>query len=71
MVTGEGRECVQSGMQGGWGNLTKKVGKSDIIKVYGDSEILMQMRMFGDQIYGRSPGGASSAGMLQMQMMTE
>ncbi|PWY88375.1 putative MYND domain protein [Aspergillus heteromorphus CBS 117.55] len=47
------------------------VEKSDIIEHYDDRFMPMQLRMFGEQIYGKGPAGHSGAAMLAFQMMIE
>lgn len=65
-------ECIQLGMRNtGWSSLATPVEKSDIVEHYGDPVMPMQMRMFGEQVYGRGPGGQSGAGMMKMQMVME
>ena len=64
-------ECQATGMRGGWSSLASAVEKRDILDHYGDSSMPMQMRMFGEQIYGTGPGGQPGAGMLQMMKQRE
>ncbi|OJD26670.1 hypothetical protein ACJ73_01953 [Blastomyces percursus] len=64
-------ECMAAGTKGGWSDLGCAIGKRDVIEHYGNSNMPMQLRMFGEQIYGHSPGGHDAAAMLQMQMMIE
>lgn len=51
--------------------MSQKADKSQILAHYGGSNMPMQMRMFGEQIYGTSPGGTPGAAMLAMQMTME
>lgn len=64
-------ECARVGTQNGWSSLGRAVEKSDVMEHYGDSLMPMQLRMFGEQVYGDGPGGQSGAGMRQVQMMAE
>jgi splicing suppressor protein 51 len=65
-------ECVGVGMKKGkWSDLACTIEKSDIIEHYGSPMMPMQLRMFGEQIYGRGPGGQSGASMLKLQKMAE
>lgn len=65
-------ECMRLGMSNtGWSSLASSVGKGDIVEHYGDPVMPMQMRMFGEQVYGRGPGGQPGASMMKMQMMME
>lgn len=59
------------GMTSGWSSLADSCEKSDIMEHYGDGKMPMQMRMFGEQVYGRGPSGQGGAGMMQMMMMSE
>lgn len=64
-------ECEAVGMSRGWSSLAAAVEKSDIIEHYGNPVMPMQLRMFGEQVYGSGPGGQSGASMRQIQMMAE
>jgi len=64
-------ECEAVGMNDGWSSLASAIEKSDIIEHYGNPNMPMQLRMLGEQVYGRGPGGQSGASMLQVQMMGE
>ncbi|OJD12443.1 hypothetical protein AJ78_06958 [Emergomyces pasteurianus Ep9510] len=64
-------ECVAVGAMSGWSDLRCAIGKSDVIEHYGNSDMPMQLRMFGEQIYGYGPGGHDGAAMLRAQMMIE
>lgn len=64
-------ECENSGMRGGWTSLASVVDKSDIVEHYGDPRMPMQLRVLGEQIYGRGPGGQSSAAMIQTMKSVE
>lgn len=64
-------ECEALGMNDGWSSLASAIEKSDVIEHYGNPNMPMQLRMFGEQVYGRGPGGQSGAAMRQIQMMAE
>lgn len=54
-----------------WSNLACAVEKHDIVEHYADPLMPMQLRMFGEQVYGRGPGGQSGAAMLAVRMAVE
>lgn len=65
-------ECQYAGLtEDGWSSLNCAIEKHDNMEHYGDSKMPMQMRMFGEQIYGRGPGGQNGEGMMRMMMQTE
>ncbi|KAG0016260.1 hypothetical protein BGZ80_009333 [Entomortierella chlamydospora] len=64
-------ECLQFGMTDDWASLASAVEKADLIKHYDDALMPMQLRMFGEQVYGTGPGGMSGMPMLQTQMAME
>ena len=64
-------ECMSVGLNDEWSSLARAIEKSDVTEHYGSPLMAMQLRMFGEQVYGRGPGGQSSASMRQMQMMAE
>lgn len=65
-------ECMQLGMtNSGWSSLASAVNKGGVIEHYGNPNMPMQLRMLGEQVYGRGPGGQPGAGMMRMQMMME
>ncbi|OCK95083.1 uncharacterized protein K441DRAFT_659071 [Cenococcum geophilum 1.58] len=65
-------ECVAVGMQeSGWSSLSCAIEKSDVQEHYDDSKFPMQLRMFGEQVYGRGPAGQSGTAMRQVMMATE
>ncbi|KAF9907095.1 hypothetical protein EC991_011313 [Linnemannia zychae] len=51
--------------------LSHKADKEMIINRYGDMQMPMQMRLFGEQVYGRGIGGQAGAPIIQMQMQME
>ncbi|KAI1253560.1 hypothetical protein MGN70_005770 [Eutypa lata] len=65
------KECEELGMRAGWASLRKKVQKSEIISHYGDAKFPMQLRMLGEAIYGRGPGGVDGSAMRQMMVLQE
>jgi splicing suppressor protein 51 len=68
----KGDECVALGLSNGpWSSLAKKVTKSELIQHYGNSLMPMQLRLFGEQVYGRGPGGQSGEMIIMMQMQAE
>ncbi|GME25498.1 hypothetical protein M1813_003692 [Neofusicoccum parvum] len=66
-------ECIAAGMVGApdWSSLEAAPKKSDILEHYGDSQMPMQMRMLGERIYGRGPGGQDGTMMLSFMKLTE
>lgn len=48
--------------EGKWSELACVIQKSEIIEHYGNLIMPMQLRMFGEQVYQRGPGGMSGAG---------
>jgi len=64
-------ECEAVGMGNGWSSLATAVKKGDLIEHYGNPNMPMQLRMFGEQVYGRGPGGQSGAFIRKIQMQTE
>ncbi|KJK60933.1 MYND finger [Aspergillus parasiticus SU-1] len=66
------KACMAYGLnKDNWSSLDCCAKKSDFIEHYGDSTFPMQMRMFGEQIYGRGPGGQPGFQMMQMMMQAE
>ncbi|RDW93341.1 zinc finger MYND domain-containing protein [Aspergillus mulundensis] len=65
------KECLATGLRGGWSSLANAVEKGDIIEHYGDHQMPMQMRMLSEQICGRGPGGQPGAEMRKIMMQTE
>ena len=54
-----------------WTSLRTPIEKSDVTEHYGNPLMPMQLRMLGEQVYGRGPGGQDGAMMMKMQMMQE
>jgi splicing suppressor protein 51 len=69
----KGEECITLGLgiNAGWSSLTHKVAKSELIEHYGNPLMPMQLRLFGEQVYGRGPGGQSGEMIIMMQMQAE
>ncbi|KAG0252996.1 hypothetical protein DFQ27_007729 [Actinomortierella ambigua] len=68
------RACVTYGARSDkdhWSGLCWAVEKHDIVNHYGDQFMPMQLRMFGEQIFGFVPGGSKSDDMLAMQVEME
>jgi len=64
--------CLVSGRKtGAWSDLTCAIEKSDLQEHYDDGAMPMQLRMLGEQIYGRGPGGQNGDEMRRLRMMTE
>jgi len=63
--------CERLGQASGWSDLSCAIEKSDIMEHYGSATIPMQLRMFGESVYGRGPGGQDGSAMLQLQVMSE
>ncbi|KAF9178119.1 hypothetical protein BGZ51_008097 [Haplosporangium sp. Z 767] len=64
-------ECLKVGLTDKDHNLQHCIEKHDVIAYYGDNMMPMQLRMLGEQIYLRGPGGQSGAAMIKMQMQVE
>ncbi|KAJ9645258.1 hypothetical protein H2199_003264 [Coniosporium tulheliwenetii] len=65
-------ECEAMGMRRSeWTSLASAIEKSDVIEHYGNPQMPMQLRMFGEQIYGRGPGGQDGTEMRKLMMMAE
>ncbi|KAL6353747.1 hypothetical protein LRP88_12738 [Fusarium phalaenopsidis] len=61
------QECEDFGMdEDQWQNLMSGVEKKDIIEHYQDHQFPMQLRMLGESIYGRAPGGSDGTAMRKM-----
>ncbi|KAK2764430.1 hypothetical protein FQN54_009124 [Arachnomyces sp. PD_36] len=64
--------CVRYGTNSNnWSDLACAAEKSDIIEHYGERMMPMQLRMFGEQVYGRGPGGYDGTAMRELQMLVE
>ncbi|KAF9134111.1 hypothetical protein BGX30_012044 [Mortierella sp. GBA39] len=51
--------------------LFHKADKETVISRYGNAHMPMQMRLFGEQVYGRGVGGQAGAPIIQLQMQAE
>ncbi|KAJ4259676.1 hypothetical protein NW762_007606 [Fusarium torreyae] len=66
------KECEAFGMDSSqWQDLRTGVEKQDIIDHYGDSRFPMQLRMFGESVYGKGPGGSDGTSMRKMMAAME
>jgi len=64
--------CEQLGMDSDeWCSLRCCVEKQDVVKHYGDPLFPMQLRMFGEKVYQRGPGGQDGAAMLRTMVRQE
>ncbi|KAK5676787.1 hypothetical protein LTS10_010551 [Elasticomyces elasticus] len=64
-------ECVAFGLRSSSFSLECAQEKSDIQKEWGDHHMPMKLRMLGEKVYGNTPGGSRSEGMLARQMSLE
>lgn len=65
-------ECEAFGESGNWSDLRKKVTKQSVIDHYdGDSRMPMQLRMLGEVVYKRGPGGQDGTAMRNMLINME
>jgi len=53
----------------GWSSLASTAKKSDVVEHYGHPHVPMQLRMLGELVSRRGPGGQSAATMLKAQLM--
>ena len=65
------KECEAFGMGDTFSSLKKKATKEGIINHYGVQQMPMQLRMLGETIYGRGPGGQDGTPMRKMMMSME
>ncbi|KAI0130383.1 hypothetical protein BJ170DRAFT_620007 [Xylariales sp. AK1849] len=66
------KECEAVGMGGSdWSDLAAAVEKADVNEEYGDPRFAMQLRLLGEQVYGRGPGGQAGAPMIRQMMALE
>lgn len=66
--------CVQLGKSdGGWTRLGRVVTKAEVVAHYGDPRFPMQLRLFGEQIFGCTPGaqGSNGARIIEQMMSME
>ncbi|KAF3921772.1 hypothetical protein AA313_de0201376 [Arthrobotrys entomopaga] len=65
-------DCVEYGMNTTeWQSLSKSTSKDDIINHYQDQYMPMQLRLFGEQVYGTGPGGQAGKGVIQAMKLME
>lgn len=55
----------------GWNNINKRIGKDEVNSHYGNGFMAMQLRLLGEGVYGRGPGGQPGAGILQTMASSE
>lgn len=49
-------ECIKLGQDDqGWSSLRHSLTKADVIEHYGDKQFSVQLRLFGEQVYGTPP----------------
>ena len=65
------KECEAFGMGDSFSSLKRKATKEGIIDHYGVQQMPMQLRMLGETIYGRGPGGQDGTPMRKMMMSME
>jgi splicing suppressor protein 51 len=66
--------CEALGMdaaEGNWYSLGRRVTKTSVIEHYGDRLMPMQLRMLGEGVYGRSPGGQDGTAMRKQMAQME
>jgi splicing suppressor protein 51 len=62
-------ECERVGAgDSGWSSLQRRLEKGAVLAQYDDQLMPMQLRMFGEQVYGTGPGGQPGA-VMRRQMM--
>ncbi|RHZ62637.1 hypothetical protein CDV55_106971 [Aspergillus turcosus] len=65
-------ECVRYGMDSAnWSYLGHAVEKHDIMEHYGNNLMPMQLRMFGEEVFGTGPAGHDGTEMRKIQMKAE
>ncbi|PWY83793.1 putative MYND domain protein [Aspergillus sclerotioniger CBS 115572] len=66
-------ECMAFGLRppNGWSSLAHPVEKADVIDHHKDPSFPMQLRMFGEQVWGMGPAGLPGAVMMQQMMQVE
>ena len=60
-------ECVKVGEGDGWSSLHRMIVKKDVIEHYGDQRFGLQLRLFGEKVYGTAP--AESPGLWQLMAL--
>jgi splicing suppressor protein 51 len=65
-------ECEMVGAENNsWSSLQRKLEKGEVCTHYNDQYMPMQLRMFGEQVYGTGPGGQPGAVMRRQMMRME
>jgi mitochondrial splicing suppressor protein 51 len=67
-------KCESLGMthtEDNWFDLYCSIEKSDVVEHYGDPQFPMQLRMFGEALYGNGLGGSNGATMRKVLMQME
>ena len=64
-------ECEAFGQRDSFSNLSKKTNKAEIMAYYQNPKMPMELRMLGEVIYQRGPGGQDGTGMRRMMMEAE
>lgn len=64
-------ECEAFSRSDNWSNLSTIVEKQDVIDHYGNQRMPMQLRMLGEAVYNRGPGGQDGTSMRKMMMKME
>ncbi|QPC70128.1 hypothetical protein HYE68_000880 [Fusarium pseudograminearum] len=59
-------ECEEFGMSSSEQDLKTATDKAGIIQHYGDHQFPMQLRMLGEAVYGKAPGGGDGSAMRKM-----
>lgn len=69
---GKRAACEHLGMDPDeWCDLRHCIEKGDIVEHYGDELFPMQLRMFGEAVYQRGPGGVDGKAMLNQMVVQE
>ncbi|KAK7943092.1 MYND domain protein, partial [Apiospora aurea] len=69
--------CVQLGRSGdAWSHLRRAVEKAEVVEHYGDTSFAMQLRLFGEQVFGHTPGTFGNGaqvieGMMRMEVPSD
>ncbi|KAF9111115.1 hypothetical protein BGX27_005374 [Mortierella sp. AM989] len=64
-------ECVDFSTKNQWSSLENPIGKDDVREHYEHPFMTLQLRLFGQQVYGRGPGGNDGYKVLQIQLIAE
>lgn len=73
VVEAESTECVKLLVLGvsSWSSSRASPEEGDFVEHCGDPGMPIQMRLLGEQVYGRGPGGQSGAKIIRQMMATE